>query len=164
METRRHRHAILQKMLMRTNTVLLVVAFCLACGSARAKAGSAERKCPVVINSVELSYNHQGGASKPQLRVQFENHAGKRISSVTFSLSVLDADGNPRPYPDDLTYRDGLDAGKKKVFIWDLAPEIVDIHRTGETVVVKVAGFFDSKDWIDDGSESCAFKVDYHAR
>jgi len=149
---------------MRANTALLVLALCLACRTVRAEAESPERKCPVVINHVELSYNHQGGPSRPQLKVEFGNHAGKEISNVTFSLSVLDAGGYPHPYADDLIYRDGLESGKKRVFIWDLASESVDIHRAGETLVVKKVEFIDTTGWVDDGSESCAFKVDFHAR
>jgi hypothetical protein len=149
---------------MRTNATLLVLAFCLTCGSTRAQSESHERKCPVVINSVALSYNHQGGGSKPQLRVEFGNRASKRISNVTFTLSVLDAGGNAHLYPDDLTYQESLETGKKTVFVWDLAPENVDVHRTGETVVLKTVGFIDATSWTDDGSESCVFTVDYHAR
>lgn len=151
-------------MLMMIKPALLVMTFCLALGSMRAEARSAERKCPVVVNSVELSYNHQGGESKPQLRIEFGNLAGKKISIVTFSLSVIDAGGYARPYPDDLMYREGLDTGKKKVFLWDLEPENVDIHRTGETVVVKKVEFADTTLWTDDGSESCVFTVDYQAK
>jgi len=149
---------------MRTNTASLVLALCLACGALRAEAGGPERKCPVVIDSVELSYNHQGGPSKPQLRVEFDNHANKQISKIAFSLSVLDAGGYPHPYPGDLMYRDGLEIGKRKVFTWELASESVDIHRSGETVVVKKVEFSDTASWVDDGSETCAFKVDFHAR
>ena len=149
---------------MRANTAWSILALCLACGAVRAEAESPDRKCPVAIDRVELSYNHQGGPSKPQLRVEFGNHAGKQIAKITFSLSVLDAGGYPRLYPDDLIYRDGLEAGKKKVFIWELASESVDIHRSGETVVVKKVEYLDTTGWIDDGSESCAFKVDFHAR
>jgi hypothetical protein len=130
----------------------------------RAKAESPEHKCPVVIHSVALSYNHQDGQSRPQLRIEFGNGAGKQISNVTFSWSVLDAEGNPHPYPDDLTYQEGLETGKRKAFFWNLAPEAVDIHRSGETVVVKKVEFADTTRWIDDGSESCGFTVDFHAR
>ena len=149
---------------MKANTALPVLAFYLACCVMRAEAGSAEPKCPVVIDGVELSYNHQGAPSKPQLRVEFGNFGGKHISNIRFALSLLDAGGYPHPYPDDLTYRDGLEAGKKKVFIWDLASESVDIHRAGETVVVKKIEFIDASDWIDDGSEACVYNVDFHAR
>jgi hypothetical protein len=125
---------------------------------------SPEQKCPVVINSADLNYSHQGGQSKPQLKIWFGNDAGKRISKITFSLSVLDPSGNARPYPDDLVYEEGLETGKKQVFSWDLTQENVDIHRAGETVVVKKVHFVDATDWVDDGSESCAFTVDFHAR
>ncbi|MGA2674054.1 MAG: hypothetical protein ABSE99_12580 [Terracidiphilus sp.] len=130
----------------------------------RAEAQSDAQKCPLVIDQVDLSYNHQGGQSKPQLRVRFSNDAGKQISTVTFSLSLLDSGGSPRPYPDNLKYSAGLEPTKKKVFTWDLATESVDIHRTGETVVVQEIDFADATVWKDDGSESCAFSVDFHAR
>ena len=149
---------------MKTNIASLVLALCLACGAVRAEAGSPERKCPVVIDSVELSYNHQGETSKHQLRVEFDNHSGKHISKIAFSLSLLDVGGYPHPYPDDLMYGNGLEIGKTKAFTWELASESVDIHRTGETVVVSKVEFSDTVSWIDDGSETCAFKVDFHAR
>ena len=87
--------------------------------------------------------------------------AGERILIDAAETLIAEA---LHPYPDDLTYRDGLEAGKKKVFIWDLASESVDIHRAGETVVVKKIEFIDASDWIDDGSEACVYKVDFHAR
>ncbi|MGA2889409.1 MAG: hypothetical protein ABSE51_15280 [Terracidiphilus sp.] len=149
---------------MRANTASLILLLCLACSAVQANAGSPERKCPVVIDHIELSYNHQGGQSKPQLRVRFENEAGKQISAVTFRLSVLDSGGYPRPYPNELTYSDGLETGKSKVFMWDLAFESVDIHRAGETVVVQRVEFADNTKWVDDDSESCMLKVDFHAK
>jgi hypothetical protein len=155
---------ILEEELMKTNSSSLILTLCLACGVMQAQANSADRKCPVVINRVELSYNHQGEPSKPQLRLWFQSDAGSPISAIAFSLSILDSGGYPRSYPGQLTYSDGLDAGKKKVFIWDLASESVDIHRTGETVVVQKVEFADAASWIDDGSEACAFKIDFHAR
>jgi hypothetical protein len=149
---------------MRGNAALLVFTLCLNFGVLKAEAESPEHKCPVVINRVELSYNHQGGVSKPQLTIEFDNHAGKQISKITFNLSVLDEGGYPHPYSDDLTYLEGLETGKRKVYIWDLASEAVNIHRTGETVVVEKVEFIDTTSWIDDGSESCVYTVDYHAR
>jgi len=143
---------------------LLVFTLCLAFGALKAEAESPEPKCPVVINRVELSYNHQGGVSKPQLTIEFGNHAGKQISKITFNLLMLNEGGYPHPYPDDLTYQEGLETGKRKVYNWDLAFEAVDIHRTGETVVVERVEFIDTTNWIDDGSESCVFTVDFHAR
>jgi hypothetical protein len=149
---------------MRPSRALLVLTLCLTCILARAEAKPRERKCPVLIDHVELGYNHRGGESKPQLRVGFGNNAGKQISTVTFSLSVLDSGGNPHPYPDSLTYGDGLETGQKKLFAWDLAFESVDIHRAGETVVVQKVEFADATGWTDDGSESCMLTIDFHAR
>jgi hypothetical protein len=151
------------------NSALTVLALCLACGVVRAEAQKPARKCPVVIGQIELSYNHQGGQSKPELKVSFGNDSSKQVSTVIFSLSLLDSGGYPHPYPDDLTYRDGVEAGKEKVFTWELAPESVDMHRTGEAVVVLKVEFAGTSgqypaSWTDDGSESCKLTVDYHAR
>ena len=149
---------------MRTRNLKLTLALCLACSAGCASAQDNDRKCPVVLDHIDLNYNHQGGQSKPQLRVIFDNGAGKAISAVTFNLSVLDSGGYPRPYPEDLTYRDGLDAGKRKEFTWILSPESVDIHRTGETVSVQEIDFADNTTWKNDGSDSCELTVDFHPR
>lgn len=151
-------------MRMNRNAASLALALCVAWGVAPAVAENPEQKCPVVIDQVDLNYNHAGGRSAPQLRVRFGNEASKGISTVTFSLSLLGTGGDPRPYPDDLTYSDGLESGKKKVFIWELASESVDIHRAGETVVIQKIEFADATTWVDDGSQSCVFTVDFHAR
>jgi hypothetical protein len=118
----------------------------------------------VVIDQVALAYNHAGGHSIPQLRVRFGNAAGKRVTMVKFTLSLLAPGGDARLYPNDLEYADGLETGTKKVFTWALVPELVDIHRAGETVFVQKVEFADATAWVDDGSESCAFKVDFHAQ
>ena len=149
---------------MKTNFAILTLALCLACTAARANAQSSGQKCPVVLDHIALSYNHEGGQSKPQLRVKFDNAAGKRITKVTFSLSVLESSGYPQPYPEDLVYRDGLEAGKQKIFAWSLAPESIDIHHAGETVLVLEVEFADATRWKDDGSESCVLTVDFHPR
>lgn len=149
---------------MRTNLAMLIIALSLACGAARAGASSSEQRCPVIIDRVDLSYNHAGGESKPKLRVEFGNHTDRQILTITFSLSLLDSIGNPQPYQDDLTYQDGLESGKKKTFVWDLDRDAVDIHRTGETLVLKKVEFVGSASWIDDGSESCDLTVDFHAK
>jgi hypothetical protein len=125
---------------------------------------AAPQNCPATIESLALNYNHQGGQSKPQLSATFSNRAGKRISSVTFDLSLLDSTGAPHAYPRALTYRDGLDAGKVKTSQWALDPESVDIRRTGEILLLRAVEFDDGMSWKDDGSESCALTVDYHAR
>jgi hypothetical protein len=57
-----------------------------------------------------------------------------------------------------------LEIGKTRRFTWDLDFDSVDIHRAGETVVVQKIEFADASTWNDDGSESCSFKVDYHAK
>jgi hypothetical protein len=149
---------------MRARITLLTLAFCVSCGLGQAAAQSQEHKCPILLDHIELSYSHQGGQSKPQLRVTFDNSAGKAISAVTFSLSVLDSGGYPHPYPDNLEYRDGLDTGKQKDFAWILSPESVDIHRTGETVSVQEVDFADNTVWKDDDSDSCVLTVDFHPR
>lgn len=145
-------------------TLLLALGCCLAFVAPQASAGAFEQKCPVALDHIELSYAHQGGQSKPQLRVNFGNTAGKQISTITFTLSILDSGGYPHPYPDDLVYRKGLEANEQKVFVWSLAPESVDIHRTGETVLVQEVEFSDATSWKDDGSESCELTVDFHPR
>jgi len=127
-------------------------------------AWAAEQKCPVALDHIELSYAHQGGQSKPQLRINFGNAAGKQISTITFTLSILDPSGYPHPYPGDLVYRKGLEADAQKVFVWSLAQESVDIHRTGETVLVQEVEFSDATSWKDDGSESCELTVDFHPK
>jgi hypothetical protein len=149
---------------MRANFALLTLAICITTGIARASVQSTPGQCPVVLDHIELSYSHQQGQSKPQLRVNFGNAAGKRISTVTLTLSLLDSNGYPRPYPDDLVYRGGLEAGKERAFTWDLTPESIDIHRSGETVLVQEVEFADNTSWKDDGSESCILTVDFHAK
>ena len=149
---------------MRTNFAMLIVALSLVCSATRAKSQSSGQKCPVVLDHIDLNYNHEGGKSKPQLSVEFGNATGKAITTVTFSLSVLDSAGYPHPYPEDLEYRDGLETTKQKTFTWNLAPESVDIHRAGETVLVREVEFADATGWKDDGSESCVLTVDFHPR
>ncbi|MGD0098488.1 MAG: hypothetical protein ABSB60_18550 [Terracidiphilus sp.] len=149
---------------MKAKTVLLVVVLSLACGATQAEEKSSQHKCPIAIKSVKLSYNHQGGESKPQLGMEFESYSDKRISNIVFTLLILDAFGNAHPYPDDLTYPQDLEPGKKAAFVWDLESAAVDIHRTGETLVVKKVGFIDATSWNDGGLGVCGYTVDYHAR
>ncbi len=136
----------------------------LICGSVRVAAENAGRNCPVKIEQVQLTYNHQGGQSVPRLKVRFSNEAGKRIARVSFSLALLDPDGYPHSYPGDLDYRAGLDAGKMRASFWELRSELVDIHNAGETVVVRRVQFGDGSGWEDGGSESCKLTMDFHAR
>lgn len=143
---------------------VLIPVFGVAGTSLLSFAQSGKQKCPVMPDYVEVSYNHAGGQSKPQLRVQMENLAKQPVRSVILSLSLLDSGGASNAYPGDLVYQDGIDAGKRKLYAWSLSPDAVDIHRTGESVYVKQVAFADGNEWADDGSESCVLTVDYHAR
>lgn len=116
------------------------------------------------MSQVQLSYNHAEASSRPQLIVKFANQSKKLVSTVKVGLYLIDADGRPRAYPDSLEYPGGLEIGKTRRFTWDLDFDSVDIHRAGETVVVQKIEFADASTWNDDGSESCSFKVDYHAK
>jgi hypothetical protein len=129
-----------------------------------AEAQNAADKCPIAIDQVELSYNHQDGQSRPQLTSKFVNETKKQVLAITFSLFVLDSSEAPRPYPDDLTYSEKLDPGQKKMFTWDLSSESIDMHRTGESLILEKVEFADNTLWRDDGSESCAYTVDFHAK
>lgn len=120
--------------------------------------------CPIAVENVVLSYRHQGGPSTPQLAAMLGNRAGKRIASARFELSLLNASGDPHTYPEDLVYRRGLAMDKRINYVWTLAPESVDIHRTGEALVLLEVQFDDQTSWKDDGSESCGYGVDYHAQ
>lgn len=117
----------------------------------------------MVIDQVNLSYSHEGNPSVPRLEIRFTNAGSQPIARVVFQLSVLDSLGYLHDYPDDLTSRPQLDPGKKKVSNWTLQPQLVDIHRAGETVLVKKVEFAEGNPWKDDGSESCKFVVDFHA-
>jgi hypothetical protein len=141
----------------------MLAVYLVAC-SVGAEAQTKGQTCPVAIEHLELSYSHAGGQSKPQLQVRFANHADRRIATATFQLSLLGEGGYPHPYPDDLIYSNGLDPHKWKFFTWDLTPEAVDIHRTGETLLLEQVKFEDDTEWKDDGSESCVLTLDYHAR
>ena len=135
----------------------------LVCLTASAVAWSRPQSCPVSIDSLALNYNHQNGQSVPQLRAGFGNATRKRSVSIRFTLLLLDAAGSQHPYPDDLVYADGLDAGARKTFTWSLTPDAVDIHRAGQTLILEGVEFDDRTTWQDDGTESCASTVDYRA-
>ena len=111
-----------------------------------------------------MAYSHEGTPSVPRLQVRFTNATTSSIVHITFQLALLDANGYQHDYPDDLTFRNELEPGKRKNSIWTLHPESVDIHRAGQVVVVKQIDFLGGSSWSDDGSESCKFSVDFHAR
>ena len=149
---------------MRSQLKSLLFAICLTGCPVGALAQKAAQRCPIAIEHLALGYSHEGGQSKPQLQLQFGNRADRRIAAATFELSLLGEGGYPHSYPEDLVYRNGLDPHKYKNFTWDLNPEAVDIHRTGESLVLQQVEFEDGTSWKDDGSESCALTVDYHPR
>ena len=150
--------------LIRQKLGCTLVALSIVCLLTRAEAQNSPQICPVHIDQVQLSYNHQGGQSKPQLTSKFSNNTKQQIVAATFSLLLLDSNGTPRPYPDDLTYSDKLEPGQKKVFTWDLLVDSIDMHRTGESLILEKVEFADNSSWRDDGSESCVYTIDFHAK
>jgi hypothetical protein len=120
--------------------------------------------CPIAVESLELNYRHQGGPSIPQLTAMLGNRAGKRILHARFQLSLLDGNGYPHAYPEDLIFDKGLDVDKRRNHVWPLVPESVDMHRTGESLMLLEVTFEDQTSWKDDGSESCGYGVDYHGK
>ena len=142
----------------------MIPALFLAGGATAAAAQAGAPKCPVSIDRMELSYSHQGAPSTPQLRMHFINHSAKRVAAVTFTLLLLDSAGYSHPYGDDLSFTAGLEAAADQTFSWALAPDRIDIHRTGETVFVQKVEFDAGGAWVDDGSQACADTVDFHPR
>jgi hypothetical protein len=126
---------------------------------------SPSRKCPIRFDRINLRYNHAGGQSVPQLNLDFTNRTANPIANIVLRLSILDTDGNPRPYPDDLTYSKEPIPGKEhKTYTWDLNTSSVDMHHTGESVTLQSLQYADGTDWKDDGSLSCSISVDFHAK
>ncbi len=132
--------------------------------SATILAQSPKPKCPVALGRVEVSYRHDGGESKPQLQLSFQNESGKPVSNVVFKLMLLDSGGYPREYAHEFIYNAVLEPGKTKIGTWKLDPESVDIHRTGASALVEKLTYSDDTTWADDGSESCSVTMDYHPR
>jgi hypothetical protein len=149
---------------MGTRIQSLMLAVCIAGCSAEGMSQKPAQRCPIAIENLALGYNHAEGQSKPQLQLQFGNRENKRIATATFQLWLLGEGGYPHPYSEDLVYRDGLDPHKRRNFTWDLNPEAVDIHRTGESLILQAVEFDDGTTWKDDGSLSCELTVDYHPR
>jgi len=135
-----------------------------AAGIGLSPAAQAQQKCPVLIQHISLAYNHAGGISTPQLQVKFADIADRDLAKVTFQLSVLDASGYPHVYPEDLEFRGLVPPKKSKLYSWDLDASSVDIHRTGETVLLKSVAFANGSRWTDDGSETCSLTFDFRAR
>lgn len=122
-------------------------------------------KCPISLNRLDLRYNHAGGQSVPQLKLAFANQTEKTLTSITFALSVLDVQGNPHPYTENLTFRRDIPPGnQQRSHTWNLDPASVDMHHTGESLTLLEAGFADGTSWKDDGTQTCTLLVDFHAK
>ncbi len=124
----------------------------------------ANPNCPVHLHQISIQYNHQGGTSRPQLSILYEDQSQLSVAQIHFSLAILDANGSPHPYGDNFLSKGVVSVGKPKLEFWDLVPELVDIHRTGEIVVVQQVRFSDGSVWKDKGEETCSLTVDYHGR
>ena len=125
----------------------------------------ADSKCPISLNRLDLRYNHAGGESVPQVKLAFVNRTDKTIGAMTFSLSILDSEGNPHPYFQNLTYRRDVPPGpQQRSHTWTLDTSNVDMHHTGENMTLLEVDFGDGSSWKDDGSESCTLLVDFHPK
>lgn len=122
-------------------------------------------KCPISLNRLDLRYNHAGGQSVPQLKLAFASQTEKTLTSMTFALSVLDAQGNPHPYTENLTFRREISPGnQQRSHTWNLDPASVDMHHTGESLTLLEVDFADGTSWKDDGTQTCTLLVDFHAK
>ena len=138
-----------------------------SCGIAAYAAGlpDAQSKCPVNLNRLDLRYNHAGGQSVPQLKLAFANQTEKTITGMNFSLSILDSEGNPHPYTDNLSYhRDVPPGNQPRSHTWTLDATSVDMHHTGESMTLLEVQFADNTSWKDDGSQACSLLVDFHPK
>jgi len=149
----------------------LIGRFCItlicSCGIAGYAAGlpDSPSKCPVSLNRLDLRYNHAGGQSLPQLKLAFTNQTEKTIADMTFSLSILDSEGNPHPYIDNLSYRRDVPPGnQQRSHTWTLDAASVDMHHTGENMTLLEVQFADNTSWKDDGSQACSLLVDFHPK
>jgi hypothetical protein len=136
-------------------------------GFAACSAQPAERpsKCPVSLDRLDLRYNHAGGQSIPQLKLAFACQTDKTITSMIFSLSILDSEGNPHPYTENLSYhRDVPPGNQQRSHTWTLDSSSVDMHHTGESMTLLEVQFADDTSWKDDGSQACTLLVDFHPK
>jgi len=84
---------------------------------------------------------------------------------MTFSLSILDSEGNPHPYSENLSYqRDVPPGNQQRTHTWTLDSGSVDMHHTGESMTLLEAQFAGDSLWKDDGSQACTLLVDFHAK
>lgn len=143
--------------------------FTITCGygliAHAAQSAGAASKCPISLNRLDLRYNHAGGQSIPQLKLAFANQTEKTVSNMIFSLSILDSEGNPHPYSENLSYRRDIPTGsQQRTHTWNLDAVSVDMHHTGESMTLLEVEFADGTAWKDDGSQACTLLVDFHAK
>jgi len=133
-------------------------------GAASQPSGSPPQ-CPVNLNHLDLRYNHAGGHSVPQLKLAFTSRSEKIITEMTLALSILDSQGNPHPYIEDLSYRQEIPPGtQQRSHTWTLNQASVDMHHAGESVTLLEVHFADGAVWKDDGSLACTLVVDFHPK
>lgn len=134
-------------------------------GSGVASPTESATKCPISLDRLDLRYNHAGGVSVPQLKLAFANRTDKTITDMLLNLSILDPEGNPHPYSDDLTYHRDIPPGPQpRSHTWTLDAASVDMHHAGESVTLQQVQFADGTTWKDDGSLACTLSVDFHAK
>lgn len=152
---------------MKVPLSLLAVSICYLAFARSGVASPTEpaTKCPISLDRLDLRYNHTGGVSVPQLKLAFANRTDKTITDILLHLSILDPEGNPHPYSDDLTYHRDIPPGTQlRSHTWTLDAASVDMHHTGESVALQQVEFADGTTWKDDGSLACTLSVDFHAK
>lgn len=145
--------------------LVLIIIYSSASGMYGAQTAQSQTKCPIALNRLDLRYNHAGGQSVPQLKLAFANQTDKIVSNMTFSLSILDSEGNPHPYSENLTYHRDIPPGnQQRSHTWTLDSASVDMHHTGESMTLLDVQYSDNSSWKDDGSQACSLTVDFHAK
>jgi hypothetical protein len=153
---------------MKTYLTLIIGTFvcCVSlCSNLTATPAISPLRCPIGLERLDLRYNHVGGESVPQLKLAFTNRSEKTITSMLFSLSILDSAGNPHPYIENLSYRRDIPPGdQQRSHTWNLDRASIDMHHSGESVTLLETQFADGTEWKDDGSQSCTLLVDFHPK
>lgn len=147
--------------------LLLIVLICSAIftGSASAQTSGSASHCPISLDRLDLRYNHAGGQSVPQLKLAFVSRTERTVSYLNFAVTILDSQGNPHPYTQDLSYRHDIPPGsQQRSHTWNLDPAAVDMHHSGESITLLGAQFADGTAWKDDGSLACTLAVDFHPK
>jgi hypothetical protein len=145
--------------------LLVTITYSCALATGAAQPAEPRSKCPISLNRLDLRYNHADGQSTPQLKLAFANQTDKTVAGMTFSLSILDSEGNPHPYSENLSYhRDVPPGSQQHSHTWTLDSSSVDMHHTGESLTLLQVQFADDSSWKDDGSQACTLLVDFHPK